>query len=86
MKQLTVFKLLSDDMLLSFGLAHIVGITFSAKSSSVTFQIRVDAGGSIRFSSVKIITIITHAFRVVFAVLVGTFVDYFGLLPWKLVH
>ena len=85
-KQLSIFEVLSDLLLLSFGLTHIVGITFSAKSSGVILQILVHAGDSIGFSSVQIVTIITHAFGIVLAVLVGTFIDYFGLLLRKLIH
>ena len=78
--------MLSDTFLLGFGLTHIVGITFSAKSSGVTLNILVDAGDCIGFSSVEIVTIIAHAFGIVLAVLMRTIIDYFGLLLRKLIH
>ena len=63
-KQLAILNLLPDSKLLGFGLTHIVGITFSAKASGVILQILVDAGNSIRFSAIQIITIVTHILSV----------------------
>ena len=59
--------------------SHIVGVAGSTEASCIVLLVRVPTVGSIVFSSVKVITVIAHSFRVVFPVMMGTVRDFHHL-------
>ena len=86
MKQQAPFDSILDLLLLSLGPPHIGGIAFSAESSGIILRVFVDARRCVGVAPIQVITVVTHAPRVVLTVQMWAILDNFGLLGRKSVH